>query len=68
MGFNCPRSRCCRMIKEKLGLDEKSITTHFGRQSGDVALANAGILMPNLKQAGRWALLVVVEEYMEYSH
>eukprot|EP00957_Ditylum_brightwellii_P092215 7020126-Ditylum_brightwellii.AAC.1 len=55
MGVNCPRTKTCRMIKEKLGLKEKSLTAHFGRQSGAVALADTGISMPNLKQAGKWA-------------
>eukprot|EP00957_Ditylum_brightwellii_P059935 4550420-Ditylum_brightwellii.AAC.1 len=68
MGVNYPRSKFCRMIQEKLGLEEKSLTTHFGRQSTDVALVNAVMLMPNLKQAGRWASLLAVKEYMEHSH
>eukprot|EP00957_Ditylum_brightwellii_P136001 10371880-Ditylum_brightwellii.AAC.1 len=56
------------MIEEKLGLKEKSITAHFDRRSGAVALAYAGIPMPNLKQAGRWASILAVEEYMEHSY
>eukprot|EP00957_Ditylum_brightwellii_P179171 13650109-Ditylum_brightwellii.AAC.1 len=42
-----------RMIEKKLGLKEKSLTANFGRRSGAVALTDAGILMTNLKQAGR---------------
>eukprot|EP00957_Ditylum_brightwellii_P101999 7774086-Ditylum_brightwellii.AAC.1 len=68
MGVNHPRTKLFRMIKEKLGLKEKSLTAHFETQSGAVDLADAGISMPKLKQAGRWALLLVVEEYMEHSH
>eukprot|EP00957_Ditylum_brightwellii_P020840 1571814-Ditylum_brightwellii.AAC.1 len=56
------------MIEEKLGLAERSLTAHFGRQSGAVALADAGISMPNLKCAGRWGSTLAVEEYMEHSH
>eukprot|EP00957_Ditylum_brightwellii_P161510 12297324-Ditylum_brightwellii.AAC.1 len=37
-------------------------------RSGAVALADAGISMPNLKHAGRWASTSVVEDYMEHSH
>eukprot|EP00957_Ditylum_brightwellii_P068784 5221335-Ditylum_brightwellii.AAC.1 len=33
MGINHPRTKFCRMIEEKLGLAEKSITAHFGRRS-----------------------------------
>eukprot|EP00957_Ditylum_brightwellii_P161125 12267815-Ditylum_brightwellii.AAC.1 len=57
-----------RMIKEKLGLAEKRLTAHFGRRSGAVVLADAGIFMPSLKQAGRWASSLTVEEYMDHSH
>eukprot|EP00957_Ditylum_brightwellii_P169939 12935012-Ditylum_brightwellii.AAC.1 len=53
MGANRPRTKFCRMIKEKLGLAEKSLAAHFGRRSGAIVLADAGIFMPNLKQAGR---------------
>eukprot|EP00957_Ditylum_brightwellii_P099978 7619054-Ditylum_brightwellii.AAC.1 len=56
------------MIEEKLGLKEKSITAHFGRRSGAIALADAGIIMPNLKQASKWASTLAVKEYMEHSH
>eukprot|EP00957_Ditylum_brightwellii_P190061 14468797-Ditylum_brightwellii.AAC.1 len=42
--------------------------THFGRQSGAVALTDAGISMQNLKRAGRWDLISAVEQYMEHSH
>eukprot|EP00957_Ditylum_brightwellii_P209623 15362516-Ditylum_brightwellii.AAC.1 len=49
------------MIQEKLGLTEKSLTGHFGRKSGVVALADSGISMPNLKQADRWASTLAVE-------
>eukprot|EP00957_Ditylum_brightwellii_P004776 364245-Ditylum_brightwellii.AAC.1 len=52
MGCNHPRTKFCRMIKEKLGLAEKSLTAHLGRRSGAVTLADAGISMSNLKQAG----------------
>eukprot|EP00957_Ditylum_brightwellii_P069602 5287033-Ditylum_brightwellii.AAC.1 len=41
---------------------------HFGRCSGTVALADVGISMPNLKRAGRWVSISVVEQYMEHSH
>eukprot|EP00957_Ditylum_brightwellii_P019281 1454380-Ditylum_brightwellii.AAC.1 len=41
---------------------------HFGKQSGAVSLAVAVISMPNLKRAGRLALILVVEQYMEYIH
>eukprot|EP00957_Ditylum_brightwellii_P089127 6787354-Ditylum_brightwellii.AAC.1 len=41
---------------------------HFGRCSGTVALADAGISMSNLKRAGRWVSISVVEQYMEHSH
>jgi hypothetical protein len=68
MGVNCPRTKFCRMIEEKLGLKEKFLTAHFGRRSGAVALADVGISMPNLKQAGRWVSTSAVEEYMEHSH
>eukprot|EP00957_Ditylum_brightwellii_P116250 8867742-Ditylum_brightwellii.AAC.1 len=56
------------MIKKKLGLKEKSLPAHFRRQSGAVTLADAGTSMPNLKQAGRWASILEVEEYREHSH
>eukprot|EP00957_Ditylum_brightwellii_P174873 13315132-Ditylum_brightwellii.AAC.1 len=56
------------MIEEKLGLPEKSLTAHFGRRSGAIALADAGISMLNLKHAGRWASTLAVAEYMEHSH
>eukprot|EP00957_Ditylum_brightwellii_P175421 13354075-Ditylum_brightwellii.AAC.1 len=56
------------MIGERLGLAEKSLTVHFGRRNSDVALAGAGISVPNLKQAGRWVSISAVEEYMEHSH
>eukprot|EP00957_Ditylum_brightwellii_P051808 3929001-Ditylum_brightwellii.AAC.1 len=36
--------------------------------SGTVALADAGISMPNLKRACRWASMSVVEQYMEHIH
>eukprot|EP00957_Ditylum_brightwellii_P129363 9867965-Ditylum_brightwellii.AAC.1 len=62
MGVNCPRTKCCRMIEGKLGLAETSLTAHFGRRSGAIALADAGIFMPNLKCAGRWASTLAVEE------
>eukprot|EP00957_Ditylum_brightwellii_P099787 7601401-Ditylum_brightwellii.AAC.1 len=68
MGYNWPRTKFCRMIEEKLGLAEKTLTAYFGWRSGAVALADEGISMPNLKQAGRWASTLVVEEYMEHSH
>eukprot|EP00957_Ditylum_brightwellii_P150884 11488856-Ditylum_brightwellii.AAC.1 len=68
MGINHPRTKFCRMIEEKLGEAEKSFTAHFGGRSGAVALTDAGISMPNLKRAGRWASTLVVEEYMEHSH
>eukprot|EP00957_Ditylum_brightwellii_P201500 15325958-Ditylum_brightwellii.AAC.1 len=68
MGVNRPRSKFCRMIKEKLGLKEKTLTAHFGRCSGAVTLVDDGILMSSLKQAGRWALLLAVQEYMDHSH
>eukprot|EP00957_Ditylum_brightwellii_P122566 9346721-Ditylum_brightwellii.AAC.1 len=56
------------MIEEKLGLAEESLTAYFGRRSGAIALADAGISMPNLKEAGRWASTLAVKEYMEHSH
>eukprot|EP00957_Ditylum_brightwellii_P063105 4790407-Ditylum_brightwellii.AAC.1 len=56
------------MIEGKLGLAEKSLTAHFGRRSGAIALADAGISMPNLKCAGRWTSTSAVEEYMEHGH
>eukprot|EP00957_Ditylum_brightwellii_P005237 399775-Ditylum_brightwellii.AAC.1 len=56
------------MIEEKLGLAEKSLTAHFGSRSGAVALADAGISMPKLKRAGRWASTLAVEEYMKHNH
>eukprot|EP00957_Ditylum_brightwellii_P035556 2696035-Ditylum_brightwellii.AAC.1 len=66
MGVNRPRTKFCRMIEEKLGLVEKSLTAHFGRRSGAIVLADAGISMPNLKRAGRWASTVAIEDYMEH--
>eukprot|EP00957_Ditylum_brightwellii_P157334 11975034-Ditylum_brightwellii.AAC.1 len=66
MGISCPRTKCCRMIEEKLGLAEKCLTGHFGRRSGAIALADAGISMPNMKRAGRWASTLAVEEYMKH--
>eukprot|EP00957_Ditylum_brightwellii_P112148 8550675-Ditylum_brightwellii.AAC.1 len=68
MGINRQRTTFCRMIEGKLGLAEKRLTAHFGRRSGAVALADAGISMPNLKRAGRWVSTSAVEEYMEHSH
>eukprot|EP00957_Ditylum_brightwellii_P034914 2645680-Ditylum_brightwellii.AAC.1 len=68
MGIDCSRTKGCRMIEEKLGLIEKSLTAHFGRRSGAIALADAGISMSNLKRAGRWASILAVEEYMKHSH
>eukprot|EP00957_Ditylum_brightwellii_P146095 11123911-Ditylum_brightwellii.AAC.1 len=41
---------------------------HFGRCSSTVALADAGISVPNLKRAGRWASISMVDQYMEHSH
>eukprot|EP00957_Ditylum_brightwellii_P153062 11651175-Ditylum_brightwellii.AAC.1 len=55
------------MIEEKLGLAEKSLTAHFGKRSGAVALADAGISMPNVKHTGRWASTLAVEEYIYHS-
>eukprot|EP00957_Ditylum_brightwellii_P018416 1385853-Ditylum_brightwellii.AAC.1 len=68
MGINHPRTKFCRIIEEKFGLAEENLTAHFGRRSGAVAFADAGISIPNLKQAGRWASTLAVEEYMEHSH
>eukprot|EP00957_Ditylum_brightwellii_P150483 11458839-Ditylum_brightwellii.AAC.1 len=68
MGVNCPRTKFCRIIEEKLGLKEEIPTAHFDRRSGAIALTDAGISMPNLKQAGRWASALAVEVYMEHSH
>eukprot|EP00957_Ditylum_brightwellii_P201045 15323823-Ditylum_brightwellii.AAC.1 len=68
MGINRPRTKCCRMIEGKLGLAEKNLTAHFGWRSGDIALADAGISMPNLKHVGRWASTLAVEEYIEHIH
>eukprot|EP00957_Ditylum_brightwellii_P118399 9030305-Ditylum_brightwellii.AAC.1 len=68
MGYNHQRSKFCRMIEEKLGLEEKSLIAHFARRSEAIALANIGIFMPNLKRSGMWASTLVVEEYMEHSH
>eukprot|EP00957_Ditylum_brightwellii_P061644 4677284-Ditylum_brightwellii.AAC.1 len=68
MGANHPRTKFCRMIEEKLGLKEKSLTAHFGWRSGANTLADAGISMLNLKQSGRWASILAVEEYIEHSH
>eukprot|EP00957_Ditylum_brightwellii_P031739 2406857-Ditylum_brightwellii.AAC.1 len=56
------------MIENKLGLTENTLTMHFGRHSGAVALADLGISIPNLKRADRWAFISVVEQYMEHSH
>eukprot|EP00957_Ditylum_brightwellii_P185499 14123549-Ditylum_brightwellii.AAC.1 len=56
------------MIEYKLGLAENSLITHFGRRSGTVALPDAGISMPNLKEAGGRASISVVKQYMEHSH
>ena len=56
------------MIKEKLGLEQGSLTTHFGRQSGAVALADAGCSKIELKQAGRWDSDSVAEDYISHSH
>eukprot|EP00957_Ditylum_brightwellii_P162164 12347102-Ditylum_brightwellii.AAC.1 len=55
------------MIENKLSLEENSLTTHFGRCSGAVALEDVGISMPNLKRAGRWASISAVEQYIEHS-
>eukprot|EP00957_Ditylum_brightwellii_P162612 12382545-Ditylum_brightwellii.AAC.1 len=69
MGINRPRSHFCRMIENKLGLTENTLTTHFGRRSDTAALADAGISMPKeFKKTGRWASISVVEQYMEHSH
>eukprot|EP00957_Ditylum_brightwellii_P036171 2740110-Ditylum_brightwellii.AAC.1 len=51
-----------------MGHNHPSITAHFGRQSGAVVLADAGIYVPNLKRAGRWALISAVEQCIEHSH
>ena len=67
MGYKKPTS-FCRMIEEKLGLEEGSLTTHFGRQSGAVALADAGCSKIELKQAGRWDSDAVAEDYISHSH
>eukprot|EP00957_Ditylum_brightwellii_P113996 8690883-Ditylum_brightwellii.AAC.1 len=56
------------MIENKLGLEENSLTTYFGRCSDAVALADAGISIQNLKRAGRWASISTVEQYMKHSH
>eukprot|EP00957_Ditylum_brightwellii_P182529 13904290-Ditylum_brightwellii.AAC.1 len=56
------------MIEEKLGLKQKSLTTHFGRQSGAVALTDAGISMPIYNRVGTWASILAVQEYIEHSH
>eukprot|EP00957_Ditylum_brightwellii_P031229 2367185-Ditylum_brightwellii.AAC.1 len=68
MDINRPSSEFCRMIEDKLGLKEKCVTAHFGRRSGNIALADAGISMPNLKHASRWASTLAVKEYMKHSH
>eukprot|EP00957_Ditylum_brightwellii_P201766 15327141-Ditylum_brightwellii.AAC.1 len=56
------------MIENKLGLKEKILPMHFGQRSDAVVLADAGISMPNLSRAGRWASIFVMEQYMEHSH
>eukprot|EP00957_Ditylum_brightwellii_P196235 14951891-Ditylum_brightwellii.AAC.1 len=66
MGHNYPKSHFCRMIN-KVGLEENSLMTHFGKQSGAVALAGAGISIPNLKRADRWALISTMVQCMEHS-
>eukprot|EP00957_Ditylum_brightwellii_P168837 12851397-Ditylum_brightwellii.AAC.1 len=68
MGINHPSSKFCSMIEEKFGLKEKCLIAHFGRRSGAISFADAGILMPNLKCAGRWASTLAVKEYMDHSH
>eukprot|EP00957_Ditylum_brightwellii_P189681 14438563-Ditylum_brightwellii.AAC.1 len=56
MGHNLPRTPFCRMIE-----------MHFGRQSGAVALVDAGICMSNSKRVGRWASILELEQYMEHN-
>eukprot|EP00957_Ditylum_brightwellii_P127571 9728572-Ditylum_brightwellii.AAC.1 len=68
MGINCPRTKFFRLIEANLGLTEKSLTAHVGRRSGAISLADAGISMPNLKEAGRWASTLADEEYMGHIH
>ena len=67
MGYRAPNVKFCRLIEKKLGLPEKTLTSHFGRRSGAVALADAGCTMLALKRAGRWASNAVAEGYISHS-
>eukprot|EP00957_Ditylum_brightwellii_P124143 9463315-Ditylum_brightwellii.AAC.1 len=51
LGPDYSRSVFLQLIKSKLSLKENLLTTHFARRSAATALADAGILMTNLKQA-----------------
>eukprot|EP00957_Ditylum_brightwellii_P145786 11101166-Ditylum_brightwellii.AAC.1 len=68
MDHNHPRSHFCRMIEKQLSLEESNLAMNFGMQSEAVALADAGMFLPNLKSACRCVLISGVEQYMEHSH
>eukprot|EP00957_Ditylum_brightwellii_P002858 219607-Ditylum_brightwellii.AAC.1 len=67
IGCNYPRTVFLRTIKTRPNLAPNLLMTHFGQRSAATALADAGILITNLKQAGRWKSDLVVEGYLENS-
>eukprot|EP00957_Ditylum_brightwellii_P195507 14896188-Ditylum_brightwellii.AAC.1 len=60
-GYKHPRKTFLRKIEERLNLELGLLTTHFAWQSAATALADAGISITNLKQAGRWKSDAVTE-------
>eukprot|EP00957_Ditylum_brightwellii_P207470 15353127-Ditylum_brightwellii.AAC.1 len=54
-------------INSRLDLKENLLTAHFAERSAATVLADAGILMSNLKHMGRWKLDKVGEGYLENS-
>eukprot|EP00957_Ditylum_brightwellii_P065044 4933767-Ditylum_brightwellii.AAC.1 len=65
ISYDYPRTVFLRSIEERLNLEPGLLTTHFGWRSAATALTDTGILITNLKQAGRWKNDAVAEGYLE---
>eukprot|EP00957_Ditylum_brightwellii_P206000 15346374-Ditylum_brightwellii.AAC.1 len=59
--YDYPRTVFLWTIKERLNLEPDSLTAHFAWRSAATALADTGISVTNLKQAGRWKSDAVAE-------
>eukprot|EP00957_Ditylum_brightwellii_P016198 1219006-Ditylum_brightwellii.AAC.1 len=65
IGYNYPRKSFLQTIEERLNLEPDLLTTHSARRSAAIALADAGILITNLKRPGRWKSDAIAEGYLE---